>query len=71
MMRAGDLNLENAPVRTEMTDTHQIPIFYVCFTDESKSKDFLADDNLSQVYFMDEGKRESVIVNEISTEDSK
>ena len=71
MMRAGDLSLENAPVRTEMTDTQQIPILYVCFTDERKSKDFLADDNLSQVYFMDEGKRESVIVNGISTEDSK
>ena len=55
----------------EMTGRQQITILHVCSTDESKSKEFLADKQLLQVYSMDDGKPESVISNKSSTEDSK
>ena len=56
MMKADALNLDINPVRKKMTDTQQIPISHVCSTDESKSKEFLVEKNLSQVYNTDEGK---------------
>ena len=62
MMRADDLKLDNYPVRTEMTGKKQILILHVCSTDDIKSKEFLADKNLSQVCSMDEGESESFIV---------
>ena len=38
MTRDDDLNLNVEPVRTEMTDTQQIPISHICDLDESESK---------------------------------
>ena len=51
-----------------MNSTQQIPISHVCSADESKSKEFLTEKTLSQVYSTDEGKLESIIVDESSTE---
>ena len=56
MMKADALNLDINPVRKKMTGTKQIPISHFCSTDESKSTEFLADENLSQVYSTDKGK---------------
>ena len=50
-----------------MTGTQHILILHVCSTEDSKSKEFLLDGNLSHVYSIDEGKPESVIVNKSST----
>ena len=55
----------------EMTGRQQITIFHVCSTDESKSKELLADKHLLQVYYTDEGKPESVIADKLYTEESK
>ena len=62
IMRDDSLNLDNYPTETEMAGVKQIPISHVCSTDDSKSKDFLVDENLSQVCSMDEGESECVIV---------
>ena len=51
-----------------MNSTQQIPISHVCSADESESKEFLTEKTLSQVYSTDEGKLESIIVDESSTE---
>ena len=56
MMRADSLNLHVEPVRTKMTGMQQIPILHVCDSEESESKEILAQKNLSQVYYTDEGK---------------
>ena len=69
MMRADALNLHVYPVRMEMTDMQHIPISHVCDVDDSKSKEILVDGNLFQVCSTEEGESESVIVDEISTED--
>ena len=68
-MRVDAFNSHFAPVRTEITGTQQILILCVCDPVERKSKDIPADKNLSQVYSTDEGKPESVIVDESSTEE--
>ena len=47
MMRADALNLGINPVRKKITGTKQITISHVCSTDESKSKEFLVEKNLS------------------------
>ena len=51
MMRADSLNLENYPVRMEMTDTKQIPPSHVCSTDEGELKEFLVDETSSAIKF--------------------
>ena len=71
MTRADYLNLDIDTLRTEMTGTKQIPISHFCYTDEIKSKEFLADEKLLQVCSTDEVKSESVIVDESSTEESE
>ena len=48
-----------------------IPISHVCSTDDSKSKEFLADKNLSQVCSMENDESKRIIVDEISTEESE
>ena len=70
-MRANALNSHIDPVKTEMTGTQQIPISQICSIDKIESKDILADEILSQVYSTDEGKSESVIFDESTTEESK
>ena len=52
-----------------MTNTQQIPISQVCVSDESESKEILANKNLLQVCSTDKGKSEIVIVDEISTKE--
>ena len=47
MMISDALNSHVDPVRTEMTGTQQILILHVFDLDESKSKEILADKNLS------------------------
>ena len=54
-----------------MIGTQQILIFHICDLDESKSKQIIADNILSQVYSTDESKSESVIVHESFTEEIK
>ena len=49
----------------------QIPILHVCDSDEIKSNGIIADKNIPQVCYMDESKSESVLANEISTEESE
>ena len=63
MMRANAFNFHVEPVRTQMTNTQQIPILQVCSTDKSKSKLIIVDKNLLQVCSMDEIESERVIVN--------
>ena len=69
MVRADVFNFHVDYVRTETTDTQKIPIYKVCSSDERESKGILTDENLPQVYYTDESKSESFIVNESSTED--
>ena len=54
MMRSDALNFNVDPVRTKMTGMQQIPISYVCDSEDSKSKGIIADKNLSQVCSTDE-----------------
>ena len=70
-MRADAFNLHVDPVVTEITGTQQIPISHVCDLDEWKSKEIITDKNLSQFCFTNESKSESVIVDEISTNESE
>ena len=70
-MRYYAFNLHFDPVRTEMTDTQQIPISHVCDLHKSKSKDIIADENLSQVCYTERNKSEIIIVNESSTDESE
>ena len=62
MLRAGALNLRVDPVRMKMTVTQHIMIFQVCDSDESKSKDIIAEEKSFQVCSMEERESESVIV---------
>ena len=71
MVRADSLNLHVDPVRTEMTGGQQILISYVFDSDESESKEILADENLSQVCSTDKYGSENVIVDESSMEKSE
>ena len=48
-----------------------IPILPIVSMDKSESKELLADKDLSQICSTDEGKPESVIVDEIPMEESK
>ena len=68
-MRADALNQHIEPVRTEMTDTQQIPISHVCNLDQSKSKQIPAVKNLSQVCSTEKDEPESIIVDESFTEE--
>ena len=53
-----------------MTRTKHIPISHVCSMYDIESKEVPADKNLLQVCSTDKGESESVIVDEISTEES-
>ena len=46
----------------------KIPILHVCYTDKSKSKEFLVDIILSQIFSMDKDESKVIIVNGNSTE---
>ena len=54
-----------------MTDETQILTSHICSTDNSKSKDFLMDKTLSQVYPTDENKSKIIIVDENYIEESE
>ena len=71
VLRADAFNSQIDPIKKEMTGTQHIPILYVYSLDESESKGFIADENLSQVCSTYESESESVIVDEISTEESE
>ena len=46
MLRANDLNLENYPVRIEMTGAKNILISHVCYIEDTELKYFPAEKNL-------------------------
>ena len=71
MMISDALNSHVGPVRTKMTGTQYIPISGVCDSDESELKGIRVEKNLSQVCSTDNSYSESVIVDEISTEESE
>ena len=62
MMRADALNLHVYTVRTEMTAMKQILMLHVCSTDESELKDFLVENNLSQICFTDKDESKGIII---------
>ena len=70
-MRADVLNSVVYPVRTEITDTKQIPTSHVCSTDESELKEFLVDETLSQICSTDKDESKCIIVEECSTEEDE
>ena len=70
MTRSYAFNLHINPVRTEMTDTQQIPISHVFSSDESQPEGIIAEEKLLQVCSTDKIKPEIVIVNESSTKGS-
>ena len=45
----------------------KIPTLHVCSTEESGLKEFLVDENLLQIYYMDEDKSKGIIIDECST----
>ena len=67
MMRADTLNLHVYPVRTKMNGTQQTPTSHVYSKDNSKLKEFLVDENLSQICYTDEDESESIIVDKCFT----
>ena len=71
MMRTDALNLENYPVRMEMTSTKQIPTSHIFSTNESELKEFLVDKNLSQICSMDKDESRGIIVNECYTKEEE
>ena len=70
-MRYDALNSYVLAVRMKMTGTKHVLILHVCYTDKSKSKDFLVDMTLSQVCSTDEYESKGIIVYESSTEESE
>ena len=70
-MRADTLNLDTEPVRMEMPVINHIPISRIFSTEKGELKEYLVNKNLSQVYSTDEGKSESIITAESSTEEIK
>ena len=71
MMRADDFNLHIYSVRLEITGMQQIPISHICYSYKSESKGIIMEEKISQLFSTDKSKSESVIINEISTEESK
>ena len=71
MMRDDDLNLDNYPVRTEMTTTKKIPTTHVCSTDESRLKESPVNKTLLQICSTDDEESKGIIINECSTEDDE
>ena len=71
MMRDNALNSHIYPVITEMTGTKQIPTSHICSTDESKLKEFLVEETLSQICSTDEEKSKGIIVEKCSTEEDE
>ena len=70
-MITDSLNLENYPVRTEITGTKQIPTSHVSYTNESELKEFLVDETLSQIYSTGEDESKSIIVDKWYTEEDE
>ena len=70
-MICDSFNLHVYVVRTEINGTQHIPISRVFDLDEIKSKWIIALKNLSQVFSIDGSESESIIVDEISTEERK
>ena len=70
-MRADALNFPVDPVRKKTTGMQQIPISYVCDLYKKKSKGIIADKKMLQVCFMDRSESESIIIDDISTEESE
>ena len=70
-MRADALNLENYPVRTEITASKQIPISHVFSTDGRKLKYFLVDETLLKICSTDEEKSKGIIVDECSIDEEE
>ena len=68
MMRSDALNLHIYPVRTEITATKQITTLHVYSSYKSELKEFLVEENLSQICSTNEEKSKGIIVNECSTE---
>ena len=66
-MRADALNLHVYPAGTEMTGTKQIPTSHVYYKDESELKEFLVDENLSQICSRDKDESKGIIVDAYST----
>ena len=54
-----------------MTGTKQIPTSHICSTDESKLKEFLVDETLSQIYSTDEDESKGIIVDECYKEEDE
>ena len=68
MMRANALNFHSYPVRTEMTGTKHIPALNICYKGESELKEFLVNENFSQICSKDKDGSKGIIGNECSTE---
>ena len=71
MMRSDALNLHVYPVRTEITDTKQIPISHVCSTEKSELEEFLVEETLSQICYTNEEESKGIIVDKRSTEEDE
>ena len=71
MMRADSLNLENYPVRMEMTATKHIPTLQVCSTEKSKLKKFPVDETTSQIYSTKKDESKGIIFDKFSTEEDE
>ena len=71
MMRSDAINLDNYPVRTEISVAKHILISQVCYTGDSKSREFQVDENLSQVCSSDKDESKSIINNESYREESE
>ena len=71
MTRDHALNLENYPVRMEMTATKQILTSHVCSTDKSKLNEFLVNKTPLKTCSKDEEKSKGIIVDKFSTEDNE
>ena len=54
-----------------MTATKQILILHVCPTDKSKLKEFLVNENLLQISYMDKDESKGITIDKYSTEEDK
>ena len=67
IMRTDFLNSDNDPIRNKIIGLQHILVPHFWSIDKSKSKEFLADENLSRVCSTDEGESKIIIVDESST----
>ena len=68
-MRADVINSHVYSVIAEMNAMKQIPTSRVCSVDQSELKEFLVDENLSQICYTDEDESKGIIVKNFSTEE--